>query len=678
MLPNNVIDAVTEGSLPGHTMKMTIDATATEHLMSVLTDLYSDRIMAWIREYATNAYDAHIEAGIQRPIEVTLPTRMSQYYRIRDYGTGLDVQAMEEIYTKYGASTKRQSNAFNGMLGLGCKSAMTYAAQYSITSVKNGIKYNVSVTRGADGVGEMTVIDSFPTTDPSGVEIVIPVKSSDLWTVQSKVAEFFQWWPEGTVLVNGKAPKRFEGREVSKNLFMVDGLERDLIVMGNVAYPVPGDGYIWETKVDRYGYSRRSFSVVYFAEMGEVTFAPSRESLQTTSNTMTTIAKARDLFKENLKKSMQAEVDAEPNHRAAIKKVRSFAYQYRDIDFGDYTYKGDTVPTKGFGAPLRMVDRLDAQGNKIPNTQPMKVVDYFHWYDANGGDTEHKRDELSLETIDRFGESMCFVVNAPKSLTTYQKTKMRRAYDAGDIPRAYLFLTHLSDKPGGKWTDGIPVIDWSVIRDFKMDNGVTASREKHDVHAADGTYANRMVPADEKIVYVSKSFFSDDRYYGPKSRDYIGYVNSKGYSFLELAANRHAKFRREHKNARTLEEFMVTIVDEYNKSLTESDKHLLSLTSEDATILGHLKATGLDIADPTVVQYVKEFDKDVRNALLKKHNNISARARHFTSLSVIETESKSVFVDYPLVSLVSSYDVAKHTKNIVEYINAVYNNKKGN
>jgi hypothetical protein len=448
--------------------------------------------------------------------------------------------------------------------------------------------------------------------------------------------------------------------------------------MGNVPYPVPGDGHIWESKVDRYGYSRRSFSVVYFAEMGEVTFAPSRESLQTTKNTMETIKKAREIFKENLKKSMQAEVDAEPSHRAAIKKVRSFAYQYRDIDFGDYTYKGETVPTKGWEAPSKMVDRIDIHGNVIPNSQPYKVVEHFHWYDANGGDTEHKREEFALDVLDRFGDSMCFVVNAPKSLTTHQKTKMRRAYDAGDIPKAYLFLTHLSDKPGGKWTDGVEVIDWSVIRDFKMDTASVANREKHNVHNADGTYENRTVPASEKVVYVSKSFFSDDRYYGPKSRDYISYLNNKGWSFIELAGNRHAKFRREHKNARTLEEVMTQIVEQYNKSLTEADKHLLSLTHDDSTLLGHLKGTGLDIADPDVVQYVKEFDRDKRNTLLKKHNDLLGRARHFPGLSLVETESKSVFDNYPLVGLVSAYEVAKHTRHIVEYINAVYNNKKGN
>ena len=39
--------------------KMTFDENSIAHLMSVLTDLYSDKELAVIREYSTNALDAH-------------------------------------------------------------------------------------------------------------------------------------------------------------------------------------------------------------------------------------------------------------------------------------------------------------------------------------------------------------------------------------------------------------------------------------------------------------------------------------------------------------------------------------------------------------------------------------------------------------------------------------------
>ena len=70
----------------GQATRMSIDESATAHLMDVLTKLYSDPELAVLREYSTNAWDSHIAAGVKRPIEVTLPTRFNPILTIRDYG----------------------------------------------------------------------------------------------------------------------------------------------------------------------------------------------------------------------------------------------------------------------------------------------------------------------------------------------------------------------------------------------------------------------------------------------------------------------------------------------------------------------------------------------------------------------------------------------------------------
>lgn len=71
------IYATREGNLGGETVAMSVDAASMAHVMSILTDLYSDPVLAVIREYSTNAFDSHVEAGVQRPIEVSLPNAMS-------------------------------------------------------------------------------------------------------------------------------------------------------------------------------------------------------------------------------------------------------------------------------------------------------------------------------------------------------------------------------------------------------------------------------------------------------------------------------------------------------------------------------------------------------------------------------------------------------------------------
>ena len=65
---------------------MTFDENSIAHLMSVLTDLYSDKPLAVIREYSTNALDAHRAAGNTAPIEVTLPSTLHGAGRHRLHG----------------------------------------------------------------------------------------------------------------------------------------------------------------------------------------------------------------------------------------------------------------------------------------------------------------------------------------------------------------------------------------------------------------------------------------------------------------------------------------------------------------------------------------------------------------------------------------------------------------
>jgi sensor histidine kinase regulating citrate/malate metabolism len=114
MRPNTVL-AERTGELGGVKHAMSFDENSVAHLMSVLTDLYSDPELAVIREYSTNALDSHIAAGVDRPIEITLPNGLSPFFKIRDYGTGMDASDIETIYSKYGASTKRESDTQVGM-----------------------------------------------------------------------------------------------------------------------------------------------------------------------------------------------------------------------------------------------------------------------------------------------------------------------------------------------------------------------------------------------------------------------------------------------------------------------------------------------------------------------------------------------------------------------------------
>ena len=173
--PERILEV--DSTLTGERVGMGIDESAMHHIMSVLTDLYSDPELAVIREYSTNALDSHRDAGNPLPIEVTLPTQLAPFFRVRDYGDGLDAEDIRSIYSRYGTSTKRDSDDVVGMLGLGCKSALTYTDQFTLVGTKNGRTVQVSVGRDENGGGSMTIVSDEHTPDaPSGVEVIVPSK----------------------------------------------------------------------------------------------------------------------------------------------------------------------------------------------------------------------------------------------------------------------------------------------------------------------------------------------------------------------------------------------------------------------------------------------------------------------------------------------------------------------
>ena len=69
----------------------------TSKMFKILSDsLYSDKVMAVIRELSTNANDAHVASGNKNPFKVSLPTQANPNFTVRDYGTGLSQEDMED------------------------------------------------------------------------------------------------------------------------------------------------------------------------------------------------------------------------------------------------------------------------------------------------------------------------------------------------------------------------------------------------------------------------------------------------------------------------------------------------------------------------------------------------------------------------------------------------------
>lgn len=270
-------------------MQMGIDAGSFAHVMKILTDLYSNQILAVEREYSTNALDSNIEAGNTAPIQVILPTLALPQFIVKDQGLGLSVDDIRTIYAMYGSSTKRDSDAVTGMLGLGCKSGLTYALQFTVDAIKNGVRTIALVTKNAEGAGMIKILDTAGTDEPNGVTVTIPVKAQDVNRFRNEAYDLYRFWEPGTVLVDGEAPIfERDATEDDGHLWIDPDIRvskkagQSYVVMGNVPYPFDFPDHDFD------------HAVIAWVPMGTVDFTPSREALMTTSLTEDTLKEVRD------------------------------------------------------------------------------------------------------------------------------------------------------------------------------------------------------------------------------------------------------------------------------------------------------------------------------------------------------------------------------------------------
>lgn len=127
---------------------------------------YSDPIGSIIREITSNAYDAHIEADVDKAVIIRLNTA-EQTLNILDFGVGLSPERIRDVFTKFFSSTKRESDTQIGAFGLGAKSPLSYTDTFQVITKYGDTIYEYAVLKN-DGVPDMIKIEEHtfnPETD---------------------------------------------------------------------------------------------------------------------------------------------------------------------------------------------------------------------------------------------------------------------------------------------------------------------------------------------------------------------------------------------------------------------------------------------------------------------------------------------------------------------------------
>ncbi len=647
-------EAVTvQSTLGGKKIAMGFDENSLEHLMSVMTDLYSDPQLAVIREYSTNAYDAQIEAGVQRPIEVYLPTSLSSYLRIKDYGVGMDTDTIERVYSKYGASTKRETNDQVGMLGLGCKSALTYTHQFSIRSVKDGRCSLVSVSR--DERGSTMTVDESATDEANGTEIIIPVERGH--SFPEKAANFFKYWKPGTVLVDGAEPEKVEGLEVSDKLLVIDNsnagyYDRDrknYVVMGNVPYPVEADEL--HTGLS-YGYT-----LVATVDIGSVNFTPSREALMYTAKTRETLKNIAGDLSAAIAQAIQTEVDKAGTKLDAIKALRSWRNvlpQNAQPAAGAYTYKGDNIPAS-YAVDDKHEGILTSPTNShvLSRTSTTRALPVHDW-----------------------PETMWIANYSPTSYTASHKKKMNKhRVDSGlENLTSYAMFRGAIPASVKKWVPAAHIVEWEDVKKIKLPRVVSGQPNINGIsQRLAGSYDfwrngswHTGVAADEidqaKRVFFQRGNRHETHYYAETLMALY-----PGCTVVGLSSNRIDKFKRDFPKATEAQEACEDAAKDWVAKNLSRAKNRIWFGLQDAGVKGEFSA--LDpgkLNDPVLSKIVRIAKQDLTK--LDKERSLLQRTE-YNAGKVVLNGWKNPLDEYPLYS---KYDLQQAEDHMYLYLNAAY------
>lgn len=373
------------------------------HLFGILRgQLYSDKPMAILREYCTNAQDSHAEAGCpERPIEVKLPSLLDMTLTIRDYGTGLSEDDIFEVFASYGESTKRDTNHQVGMLGIGSKSAFSYVSSFTIVSRFGGELSMYEAYLDDTGLGKISLMHREPTREENGVEIQVAVGNRDdiKKFTDAAVRLFAHWNPRPVILGSSEVPKNlacfdydFEQNtmETGSNwtLFRtvyVNGsrfMPHLSCVMGNVLYPVDQN----HLSSDNQAWLRRIHSLRFQVPIGDVEPVASREGLEYSRYTIASLNRRVEAVRREIYDNFQLNLQAANSLWEARCEFNTMSRLLYNTTGGYFTWRGQTVTADPIKVPKTAINfraydpsrgkwRFPGDLNIEPNRDVMIFVD---------------------------------------------------------------------------------------------------------------------------------------------------------------------------------------------------------------------------------------------------------------------------------------------------------------
>lgn len=629
MRPNNTDAVFSNSGTATRTYGLQLDLEASPHLIGILTQIASEPIGYLVREVTTNAIDSHIEAGVSAPVKLTAPTPSHLFFEVDDQGVGLSPDDLENVYSFYGRSTKRDSDTTAGTLGLGSKSPLAYADSFDVTLSKGGVTTLAVIAKDENGVGQVNVIDTSFTGAPNGVKVTVPVKERDIWRFTNAIDDIVPYLRPGTVTVNGEQPETVWD---DPDLIWVDediavgnnSKYSDRIVQHNVAYPFN---------------SGSSLDVIAFVPTGTVNFTPSREALEYTDRTNDTIEVIREFAKE----------------RFAAHLVSQFESLTTDVDRIRFL----ATWSRHFPQALRE-DYWRSVGGHYVRIGGSSSRDAWSWNASSGSKASRVSNITWPELVIGNRSQHRLITGYPhRSVTPLARARLIDQYYGANV---LLFPsgTDLSLVEGfatiTAWDDVL-----AATPDVKAPRGKGGKGETVYEVRKGTSHLNLTLPELVERADGAPVVFSNNLYSAEKTPE----------AYLVVAEDRsHDRIRRFFPGAVRAHEYIAQQLAVATAALTEQDEAVLAARGLDSTYTAFSEEGRLDeVADPELRQAI-EAKVGAKDSLAIK------RFRSLGGVYAVESPHiDDLNQRYPLVVDHSRYGLKRILDDALIYINAKYNSQ---
>ena len=235
--------------------KMGIADGADQLIFDMLTDISAKPGVYALREAYSNAYDATQKMGdMSLPIEISLPNHSAQTVyepgseafadrlaaaigadnadtmneqnvpmaTVTDYGCGMSADDLKAYFMMYGGSKKRGDYNMIGSKGLGCKAPIAVSPVFYVTTRKDGIECNATITRSDTG-SSYNIVKS-KTDKGNGTTISIPVLTDKVLNDMSEcVKTLADFNYDANLIINGE-PAGI-GRAINNHMYDMGELD---------------------------------------------------------------------------------------------------------------------------------------------------------------------------------------------------------------------------------------------------------------------------------------------------------------------------------------------------------------------------------------------------------------------------------------------------------------------